>query len=174
MSQLFERKKPSFRRKRSEFSLTASTTPSDQRPRDEKSAAYKNPSYETLLETQGGFYMTEHKLGISDRSKSLCRRLLEKNHAPPENTIFCDEAFDEACRKLRGENESRIIQAFARLLVTSAETLATLGDKRFDVLVESLNEGWNNSIPVTNPRLQPDYATGFGRSAFSNDYFCKL
>jgi len=40
--------------------------------------------------------MTEHELGISDRSKNLCRRLLEKKHAPLENTIFCDETFDEA------------------------------------------------------------------------------
>jgi hypothetical protein len=49
------------------LAFTASTTPSDQRPRDGKRAAYKNPSYETLLQTQGGVYMTEHELGISDR-----------------------------------------------------------------------------------------------------------
>ncbi|KAI9874229.1 MAG: hypothetical protein M1830_010044 [Pleopsidium flavum] len=177
MPQLFVRKKsvPSLRRKSSGSSLSASTTASDQRPRDEKTAAYKNPSYETLLETQGAFYMNEHELGISDRSEALCRRLLEKKHAPPENTIFCDDqTFDEACRKLRGKNEARIIQDIARLLVPSAETLATRGDKRFNVLAESVNEGWNNSIPVTNPRPQPDYSAGFGRSAFSNSHFSKL
>jgi hypothetical protein len=38
------------------LAFTASTTPRDQRPRDEKRAAYKNPSYETLLQTQGGVY----------------------------------------------------------------------------------------------------------------------
>ena len=64
--------------------------------------------------------MNEHELGISDRSKDLCRRMLEKKHAPPENTIFYDEVFDEACRKLRNKNEARIIQDIARLLVPSA------------------------------------------------------
>jgi hypothetical protein len=175
MPHLFVRKSvPSLRRKSSGSNLTASTTASDQRPRDEKTAAYKNPSYETLLETQGGFYMNEHELGISDRSKDLCRRMLEKKHAPPENTIFCDEVFDGACRKLRNKNEARIIQDIARLLVPSAETLATRGDKRFNVLAETVNEGWNNSIPVINARPQPDYAVGFGRSAFSNNHFSKL
>jgi len=48
------------------------------------------------------------------------------------------------------------------LIVPSAETLATLG------------EGWNNCVPVTKPRPQPDYALGFGRSAFSDDELNKL
>jgi hypothetical protein len=30
-------------------------------------------------------------------------------------------------------------------------------------MVESVNEGWNNSIPVTKPRPQPDNAVGFRR-----------
>lgn len=118
--------------------------------------------------------MSDHELGISDASKMLCRRLLEKQHTHPKNTIFSDKAFEKACRKLRGKNEARIIQDIARLLVPSAETLATLGDEHFNSLVESVNEGWNNSIPVTNPRPQPDYAAGFSRSAFSDDHFGKL
>ena len=47
-------------------------------------------------------------------------------------------------------------------------------DKRFNVLAESVNEGWNNSIPIIKPRPQLDYAAGFGRSAFLNNYFSKL
>jgi len=128
-----------------------------------------------LFETLGGFYMNDHELGISDRSESLCRRLLEKKHAHPENTIFRDDqTFKEACRKLQGRNEAKIIQVMGQLLVPSAETLATLSDKCFNVLTDSAGDGWNNSIPVTNPRPQPDYAAGFGRSAFSDDHFRKL
>ena len=41
-------------------------------------------------------------------------------------------------------------------------------------MVESVNEGWNNCVPVTKPRPQPDYALGFGRSAFSEDQLNKL
>src|SRR5207248_4746035 len=45
-----KRSTASLRRKRSEASIVTSATPSDQRPREEKSAPYKNPSYRTLLE----------------------------------------------------------------------------------------------------------------------------
>lgn len=164
----------SLRRKRSEQSLAASTTSSDQKPRDEKSAPYRNPSYRTLLQNQGGLYMDKSEQGIADASKTLCRNLLKNKYATPKNTIFGDNAFDNACRKLQDKNEARIIQDITRLLVPSAETLATLGDERLAILVESVNEGWNHCIPVTNPRPQPDYAAGFGRSAFSDDQLSKL
>jgi len=118
--------------------------------------------------------MDKSELGITSASKSLCRTLLETKYATPENTIFRDDAFDGACRRLQDKNEARILQDIARLLVPSAETLATHGDKHFDILVESVNEGWNNCIPVTNPRPQPDYAVAFGRSAFSDDHLSKL
>ena len=177
MSHLFERKKsvPSLGRKRSESNLTASTTLSDQRARDEKSVVYNNPSYETLLETLNGFYMNDHELGTSDRSESLYRRLLKKKHTHSENTIFRDDqTFKIACRKLQGRNKAKIVQVIGQLLVPSAEILATLRDNRFNVLTDSAGEGWNNSIPVTNPRPQPDYAAGFGRFAFSDNHFRKL
>lgn len=164
----------SFRRKRSEQSLAASTTPSDQKPREEKSAPYRNPIYRTLLQNQGGLYMNMWEQGITDTSKTLCRNLLETKYATPENTIFRDNAFNNACQKLQDKNEARILLDINRLLVPSAETLATLGDKRLAILVESVNEGWNNCIPVTNPRPQPDYAAAFGRSAFSDDQLSKL
>lgn len=177
MQRLIQKKQSSasLRRKRSDKSLAASTTSSDQKPRDEKSAPYRNPSYRTLLQNQGGLYMDKSEHGITDASKGLCRKLLQKKYAtPPGNTIFQDTLFDNACRKLQDKNEARIIQDIARLLVPSAETLATLGDKRLAILVESVNEGWNNCIPVTNPRPQPDYAAAFGRSAFSDDQLSKL
>lgn len=164
----------SLRRKRLEQSLAASSTSSDQKPREEKSALYRNPSYGTLLQTQGGLYMHISEQGIKDASKTLCRNLLVKKYATPKNTIFSDNVFGIACRKLQNKNEARILQDFTRLLVPSVETLATLGDERLAILVESVNEGWNNCIPVTNPRPQPDYAAGFGRPAFSDDQLRKL
>lgn len=42
------------------------------------------------------------------------------------------------------------------------------------VLTESVNEGWNNSIPFTNTRPQPDYSVGFKRDAFTEDQLTKL
>jgi hypothetical protein len=55
----------------------SSITPSDQKPREVKSAPYTRPSYATVLTTKGSF-MDKSDLGITDVSKSLCRILLEK------------------------------------------------------------------------------------------------
>jgi len=41
-------------------------------------------------------------------------------------------------------------------------------------LIESTNEGWSNSIPITPTRPQPDYAVGFRRTAFTEDQLKKL
>ncbi|OBR03823.1 hypothetical protein CH63R_12950 [Colletotrichum higginsianum IMI 349063] len=37
-----------------------------------------------------------------------------------------------------------------------------------------MNEGWNNSIPLTGTRPQPDYSVGFRREAFTDDQLQKL
>lgn len=177
MDHLLARKKstPFLRRKRSEGSFTTSATPSDQRPREEKSAPYKNPSYRTLLETQGNSYMSEYELGITDTSERLCQMLLEKKQPAPKDTIFRDDnAFRTTCNKLQGKNEARIFKDLTPLIIPFAENLATLGANHLDIVVESVNEGWNNCVPVTKPRPQPDYALGFGRSAFSDDQLNKL
>jgi len=176
MHRLIARQKStaSLRRKRSEPSLTPSATPSDQRPREEKIAPYRNPSYPTLLETLGDSYMDESELGITDVSKVLYQNLLETKCTTPKDTLFRDDAFPSACRNLRDKNEARIIQDVGRLLVPSPETLAALGAKDLRVLVESVNEGWNNSIPITTTRPQPDFSVGFGRSMFSDDQLSKL
>lgn len=176
MHRLIARQKStaSLRRKRSEPSLTPSATPSDQRPREEKIAPYRNPSYPTLLETLGDSYMDDSELGITDASKVLYQNLLETKCTTPKDTLFRDDAFPSACRNLRDKNEARIIQDVGRLLVPSPETLAALGAKDLGVLVESVNEGWNNSIPVTTTRPQPDFSVGFGRSMFSDDQLSKL
>ncbi|KAF2258065.1 hypothetical protein CC78DRAFT_556724 [Lojkania enalia] len=97
---------PSLRRKRLELgSLTASsTTPSDQKPREEKSVPYQDPRYRTLLKTKGS-YMDKSELDIIDANKNKAR------------------------------------------------TLAIFSAKTLEVLVESVNEGWNNSIPLLRPHI---------------------
>lgn len=44
------------------------------------------------------------------------------------------------------------------LLVPSPESLAAFGATNLDILVESVNEGWNNSILISNSRPQPDFS----------------
>lgn len=164
----------SLRRKRSDISLGISVTPSDQKPREEKSALYGKASYPTSLEILGDFYMCESKLGITDASKILCQSLLKKTHSTPKGTLFRDETFTLVCGNLQDKNEARIIVDIARLLVPSPEALVASGAKHLDILVESVDEGWNNSIPVTKPRPQPDFSFGFRRSIFSDDQLRKL
>ncbi|KIW36719.1 uncharacterized protein PV06_11018 [Exophiala oligosperma] len=177
MSHLLARKKSttSLRRKRSdsESGAPSSTTPSDQKSREEKSAPYRDPRYRVLLEAMGS-YMDKSDLDITKEGKALCRNLLAKKQTTPKDSIFSDDVFEKACRKFQDRNEARVIQDISRLIVPSTETLATFGAQHLDKLTESVNEGWNSSIPVTKTRPQPDYSVGFKRSAFTDDQLKKL
>ena len=165
-------RRPALGRKRSSSSL-ASDTP-DNQSRETKSAPYRNRNFETALQTEGGLFMKDHALGPSTASQELCRKLLQREASTPEGTIFQDGSFLAACQKFAGKNESRIVQDVARLLVPSVETLASLGEQRYDVFVENVSYGWDNCIPIIRPQPQPDYSVGFGRSAFSKAQFKRL
>lgn len=175
MERVLARKKSSSSliRKRSEPGSTSSATPSDQRPREEKSAPYRNPRYKTLLETKGSF-MDKSDLGIADESKALCRSLLEEEQPPPQDSLFRDDIFEMTCRKVEDRNEARVMRDITPLIVPSAEILATYGANELECLIESTNEGWNSSLPLTGTRPQPDYAVGFKRKAFTEDQLHKL
>ncbi|KAG5747619.1 hypothetical protein H9Q70_009703 [Fusarium xylarioides] len=176
MESFFARKKSktSLRsRKRSEPDSASSLISHDQRLREEKSAPYYSPQYKMLLETNGSF-MYKSKLGITDESKSLCRTLLEKEQQTPKDSLFRDDIFEVTCQKLEDRNEGRVIRDITPLIVPSAETLATYGHKELDCLIESINEGWSNSLPLTGTRPQPDFSVGFGRHAFSDEQLEKL
>ncbi len=164
----------SLRRKRSEASIATTTTPSDLQA--EKSAPYKNPSYEAVLVTEAGSYMDRYKPGITKASEKLCQTLLNSKQDLPKDTIFRDDIFDDSCERVRGKNEARVFKDFTPFIAPSAEAHAALNGANhdLDVAIESVNEGWNNSKPITKPRPQPDYAVGFKRSAFSEDQLQKL
>lgn len=129
---------------------------------------YRTAAYEAVLATKGSF-MRKSDLGITDRSKGICKVLLENDQPVPKHTLFRDDTFDEFCQRLQGKNESRVIQDIARLIVPSAESLAVDGANHLKHLVESVNEQWSSSIAVYGSRPQPNYAVGFGRSAFTED-----
>lgn len=126
----------------------SSTTPSDQKPREAKSAPYQDPRYETLLATKGSF-MGKPTLGITQKSKENYLNLLDARQTVPKDSLFCDELFEEACEMIRNENEARVVRDVSQLIVPSAEVLAARGAKSLKILAESVNEGWNNSIPLT-------------------------
>jgi hypothetical protein len=173
MERLLARKKSSSHLSRKRSNSATSATPSDQKPREEKSAPYRDQRYETLLGTKGSF-MVKSKLDITGESKTLCRNLLENQQSVPDGSLFRDDIFESTCQKIRSKNEARVIQDITRLIVPSAESLATFGATHLDILTESVNEGWNNSIPFTSPRPQPDYSVGFRREAFTKAQLTKL
>ena len=177
MSHLLARKKSatSLRRKRSdsESGAPSSTTPSDQKPREEKSAPYQNARYETVLGTKDSF-MGKYGQGTTNESKRLCQQLLDAQPTVPQDTMFSDEYFEETCEAIRNKNEARVIRDISLLIVPSAEVLAIRGSQHCRILIESVNEGWNNSIPLTKPRPQPDYSVGFRREAFTTSQLQKL
>ncbi|KAG5804260.1 hypothetical protein H9Q74_001692 [Fusarium xylarioides] len=173
MEHLLARKRSLSALARKRSNSAVSMTPSDQKPREEKSASYGDPRYETLLGTKGSF-MVKSKLDITSASKGLARTLFEATQAVPDNSLFRDDVFESTCQKIHNRNEARVIQDLTRLIVPSAETFATFGAKHLDILIESVNEGWNNSIPLTGTRPQPDYSVGFRREAFTDDQLAKL
>ncbi len=150
-----------------------STTPSDEQQREVKSAPYKDPRYKVWLQTFGSF-MEESDMRITKKSQQEYSKLLNDETGVPQISLFRDDIFKKTCRKVQDRNESRVIQDVTRLIAPSAETLATYGADSLDCLIESVNEGWNDSIPVTKTRPQPDYAVGFRREAFTEDRLSKL
>lgn len=173
MEHLLARKKslPSLNRKRS--NSATSTTPSDQRPREEKIAPYRDPRYKTLLASKGSF-MDESDLGVTKQSETTNSSPLMSEQTIPNDTLFRDEIFKQTCRRVEDRNEARIMRDITPLIVPSAEILSIRGARHLNILVESINEGWNNSIALTGTRPQPDYSLGFRREAFRDDQLAKL
>ena len=118
--------------------------------------------------------MNEDREGPKKGSKDLCRNLLAEDQDIPQISRFSDTIFKLTCRRIDGRNEAKVIQDITRLIVPSAEELADFGAEHLECLVEAVNEGWNNSIPVTKTRPQPDYSVGFKRDAFTEDQLEKL
>jgi hypothetical protein len=144
MNHLLTRKKSSasLRKKQSEGGsvVPSSITPSNEKPRDVKSAPYKEARYKALLSTKDSF-MDESDLGIAKRSRDDLGTLLSVKQSASKDSLFRNDLFKSTCQKVRNRNKARVIQDIARLIVPSAETLATFGAKQLEILIESVNEG---------------------------------
>lgn len=158
---------PALARKKSSASLRINTetlptrTPSNQQG-EQKRAPYRHPRYEGQLSERGSF-MSRYKGGISAKSKELCQKLLR---SPPKGTLFEDGLFEDTLEAIKGRNETRVIRDIAQLIVPPAEILAIRGTEHLKILRETTNAGWNNAIPFSGPRPQPDYSLGFKREVF--------
>jgi hypothetical protein len=73
---------------------------------------------------------------------------------------------------IQARNKAKVIQDITRLIISSAQSLAMRGTKSLKVLIKSVNESWNNSLPITQLHPQPDYSVGF-KQTVSTEYQCK-
>lgn len=160
----------SLRRKQSDSSLTGS---SDQKRRESKSAQYRDARYTTLLAAKGS-YMDTSDSNVTDTSLTWCEKLLNSEQTVPKDSLFRDDVFRTTCRKVQDRNEARVIRSITQYIVPSVEDLETLGATHLRCLIENVNEGWTESIPVEGPRPQPDYSVGFRRSAFTDEQLNRL
>ena len=118
--------------------------------------------------------MDESDIGIIEQSKTTYLDLLASDQTVPKDSLFRDDLFKQTCRRVEDKNEARVIRDLTPLIAPSAESLWIYGAKHLEIAIESVNEGWNNSVPLTLPRPQPDFSVGFKREAFSNEQLAKL
>ena len=150
MERALARKKSSssLHRTQSELGSSApsSTTPSEQKLREEKSTPYTHARYEVSFATKGS-YMDKDEAGVREREQ----RTLPKSSSSQflRISLFGNDLFESLCRMVRNKNEARVMRDISQLLVPSAEVLFLRGAKHLKILMESVNEGWNNSIPLT-------------------------
>ena len=91
-------------------------TLSDQLPREQKSALYRHPHYESQLSKRGSF-IGRYKGGISVKSKELFQKLLKSPQSPPRDTLFEDDLFEHTLDSIQSRNETRVIRDIAQLIV---------------------------------------------------------
>ena len=161
----------SLRRKQSNSNLTSSD---DQTNRETKSTPYRTARYTVLLAAKGSYLHEYDVYNVPKNIRDLCQNLLTADQTVPQESLFNDNIFVKTCEKIKDRNEARVIQDIARLIIPSAETLATYGATNLDHLIEGVNEGWIAGIPFEGPRPQPDYSVGFRQSAFTDKQYEKI
>lgn len=158
-----------------ESSTKTPATPNYELSREKKCVPYSKSSYQALLKRFGSI-LKDSKLGVTAGSRMLCEYLLHTDQPLPLDSLFSDTAtFHSICQIISGRSETRVLRDLTPLLVPSAENMAVYASTDgLDCLVESLNEGWNCSLPLTKPRPQPDFSIGFGEEAFTEEQLATL
>lgn len=171
-TQMLAKKRPSSR-KRSVDGSTVSSQSSNHMTRDEKSAPYRDPMYEEQLKLKG-FDMRIDLDGPNQKSLEMVQTLLEQQPTVPQDSLFAEHKFKGACEMMRNRNEARLVRDVATLIVPSPEIMDLDGNLDGKDLIESVDEGWNLTEPITPVRPQPDFSVGFKRDAFTEEQLDKI
>jgi hypothetical protein len=148
----------------------------EQTPKD---PVYTQPIYPSRL-ARRGVLMTQSPLAITAANRELYKRI--KNSPLPSGMAQLLEFLTHSIhtyRSLQDKPETQIpkshmIQLVASHLVPSVEKLAKFINSDFFALIESIDEVWDECLPLTNPPPRPDYAVGFRPSAFGQERMQKL
>ncbi|KAH7060921.1 hypothetical protein B0J12DRAFT_349532 [Macrophomina phaseolina] len=163
-----------LRRKSSATSISSSgKTPSDSTSRENKGSIYRDKRFDGLLAAHKSFPKKDG-LGVASQSKVLCNKLLEAEQPVLQDSLFNDDLFEKTCDYLVNRSEAMVIREIGLLIVPSAAHFARRGAKHLEILAETVNESWSESIPLFKPRPHPDYSVGFDSSAFSEERIKRL
>ncbi|KAJ0423938.1 hypothetical protein BJY00DRAFT_309755 [Aspergillus carlsbadensis] len=146
-----------------------------------------------LLEARGCYITGHDERGIAAEGTELCQELLAKDFETPKRSVFEDQSIEATLEDLETRNEPAVLRIMGELVVPSAASALRLGQIRNKNLPVSIDEVWDHSIalgwvpgpknprylpsslssknkrirPLKLPRVQPDYAVGFSKSAFT-------
>ena len=152
---------------------SSSTTFSDQKSREVKSAFYQDARYEILLVTKRSF-MNKSVLAITQTSKTNYLHLFDAKQIILKDSLFCDNLFEETCEMIRNKNEARVIRDVSQLIVFLTKVLTARDAESLRILVESVNEDWNNFLLLTETRSQSNFSVKFKRKTFINEQLDKF
>ena len=108
--------------------------------------------------------MDDYTEGITAESEQPCQILLRKTLSPPEYTLFSDDdLFKKTCKRIRGENKTKVVRDIALLIVPSAEILADKGAKHLEILRETVNACRINSTTFLRPPRSASWSTSSAR-----------
>lgn len=127
---------------------------------DQSDASHALRTLVLTLEQYGSF-MESSKLGISDKSRQFCTKLLDNEQQLPRGTHFDEDA---VC-----SDKAMVVRHILPLIVPPAKTHT----KGLGCLVDSAGKEWI-SQPITKDHLKPDYSVGFNRCSFTDEQFNKI
>lgn len=123
-----------------------------------QSAKYAGPDFPQLMRYEGSC-MYEDKEGLSREGITFCKQLFERYQPVPSGTIFDNDVFDIACKKLMFANAARVLKDITPLVVPGIENHATMSKgTQYDMARECVKLRWDECMPVAELRPVPNYA----------------
>ena len=116
--------------------------------------------------------MDDYEEGITTESEQLCKKLLKAGFDPLEQTLFSGaNLFKRTFKRIRGENETKVIRDIAPLIVPSAEILADRGEKHLEICRLSIERPPTRALSLSTAlvRSQTLVSNSSGKHSVKNN-----